>query len=177
KTKRGHLASLFVETLKEYSKNLAIASGAITIGTLAFFLTPLKDKIAHLLWEEKAEILITVNSERIREGNSLSLNLIVTPKSSIEVSEGVLSFDYSENNLALVSGERTFNTPRIKTPVVLPENSRLSFIGIKPGSAEINFQLITKYGTYQAKKEIEVEASTTIGKPSRSNLSGEWNIR
>lgn len=174
--KGGHLARVFVETLKEYGKSVAVASGAITIGTLAFFLTPLKDNLAHLIWQENAEVLITVSSERIREGNPLNVTLVLSPKSSIDVSEGILTVYYSENSLALISGEKTLSTPRIKSPILLPENSRISFIGTRPGSAEISIELRTKYGVYQARKEIEVEASTITGRPSKTNLSGEWNI-
>jgi hypothetical protein len=172
-----NLLDTLLEGLREYWKSIAVASGAVIIGYVGFYASPLKEIVYHKIWQERVKVIPVVSSERIREDDDLSLKIIIFPESSVQLSEGVLSVDYPPDRLRMTTGSSTLSTPKIDAPMELPQNSQFGFVGLRPGVAEIRIDFRTKFGTYTATKTVEVENVEHSVDPSKSNFSGHWHIR
>lgn len=173
KTKINFLRDL----LKESLKNIAIAIGTLTIGLIAFYLSPLKEKVAHIIWEEKAGIYITPEVRTVKEGGTFAVDIIIFPKSIIEISEGFIKINYPSNMLKLLSNQKSIKTAKINKPTVITESNKLHFMGINHGIAPIEAHLFTRYGDYKESVSVEIVPQDTKGNPLLNNFSGIWSIK
>jgi len=152
-------------------------------GILGFYLTPVKDIIYHSIWDEKAVIAITVDTETVRIQDELKIYISVLPNSPVGVSEGFVTLTFPSDKLRLINNQsKTFTTPKIQSPTVLLDGKLISFIGIESGEAEISVEIKTRYTQFRETKKITVIDNNWYGKgitirPSRRNFSGEWIIR
>src|SRR5271167_135219 len=107
------------------------------IGAVSFWLSPLREIVAHRIWREKAAVLLTTDSSRVVEGSPVQLRITVTPLSAIHVDKGLVTVGFDSRLLRLRAGQTTFASPVIESPVVLPDGSAIEFLAIAPGTAEI----------------------------------------
>ena len=63
--KSGALLTLISENLR----SVAVAVVTAAIGAFGFWLSPLRDIVAHKIWHEKAVILLTTDYARVPEGS------------------------------------------------------------------------------------------------------------
>jgi hypothetical protein len=169
--------STFRTLVSENLKTVVVAVVTAGIGAFGFWLSPLREAVAHKIYRENAAILLTTDFETIREGNTVHLRVIVSPGSAIHVDKGVITILFDKQLLRLRSGQAAFPSPIIENPVVLPEGSSLEFLAIAPGTAEIKVQLQTKYGTYVASSKVVVEESKAVPEATLENLTALWELR
>jgi len=167
------LGTLITDNLKSIVAALITA----VIGAFGFWLSPLREVVAHKIYSERAAILLATDSARVLEGDTVHLRVIVTPQSAVHIDKGVLRISFDQRLLHLRAGETTFASPVIDGPIVLPERNPMEFLAISPGNAEIQVQLETKYGTYAAKSKVVIEELHVTDEATRENFTGSWHLR
>jgi hypothetical protein len=163
--------------LSENLKPIVLAVATATLGTVGFWLSPLRDVVGHLLWREKAAILATTDSSRVREGSTVKIQTAVIPQSQVPVDKGVLTFTADKRFLQYTGGQNAFATPVIESPVVLPDGKGVELLALAPGITDVGIQLQTKYGTYRTKVKVEIDAAVVGGEATRANFTGSWILR
>jgi serine/threonine protein kinase len=149
----------------------------VVTGGLGFWLSPLREIVSHKIYHEKALILLTTDSARIFEGSTVQLRIVVTPESAIHVDKGVLRIFVDAQLLRSRAGPMTLPSPVIDAPTVLPEGGPVEFLAIAPGTAKIEVQLQTKYGTYAASNRIVIEQAQVTDEVTKANFTGLWHLR
>ena len=170
---RGTVRSAFSENLKPI---VLIVASAI-LGTVGFWLSPLRDIVRHLLWREKATIFVTADSSRVSEGSTVKIQTAVIPQSQVAVDKGVITFTADKGFLQFMGGQNTFPTPVIESPTVLPDGKGVELLALAPGTTDVGIQLQTKYGIYRTKVKVEIDAAVIGGEATRANFTGSWILR
>jgi hypothetical protein len=170
---RGTVRSAFSENLKP----IVLVGATATLGTVGFWLSPLRDIVGHLLWREKAAIFATTDSSRVLEGGTLRIQTAVIPQSQVPVDKGVLTFTADKRFLQHTGGQNAFPTPIIESPVVLPDGKGVELLALAPGVTDVEIQLQTKYGIYKTSVKIEIDAAVITGEATRANFTGSWILR
>jgi hypothetical protein len=68
-------------------------------------------------------------------------------------------------------------TPRIADAHVITDSGRLAYVGVQPGSADLNVELRTSRGTYSARTRVVVQRYKDAVRPLRNNFSGSWILQ
>ena len=163
--------------LKAAKKKLVSALvGAVlgVSGVIAFWISPLKGAVMHMLWRESALLTVHTSQRALRVGDQAEVYVEVTPNSHIPVSEGVL-YTTASNDTGLVfkSGLNASTTPQIGAPMILPKNDRPVFQATIPGHFTVAARLHTEFGDYTAQASVDV---SPINQPTIQNLSGDWHV-
>src|SRR5437764_696106 len=138
-------------------KSIVVAMVSGVIGAFGFWLTPLREVVAHKVYQENAAILLTTDSARVTEGGVIKLRITITPQSAIHVEKGVITVSYDKKLLRLRAGQSTFSSPLIEAPTVLQDGNAIEFLATAPGTAEIGVELQTRYGTYKTQDRVVIE--------------------
>lgn len=166
------------ETVKPIAMPVFIAI-ATTVGSiLAYVLTPARDVINAVFWEERAELYIVSSNRTAREGDVVALELFVQPESPVPISAGLLEVTFSPGTLR----PGTETTPRLTTVTSRIDASTklfsqpLEFIAVSRGIGRITASLKTKTRTFDQSMEVEILPSSKQVYPTRRSFTGTWNI-
>ncbi len=171
--KSGALLTLISENLR----SVAVAVVTAAIGAFGFWLSPLRDIVAHKIWHEKAVILLTTDYARVPEGSLVHLRVIVTPQSAVHVDKGVVTVTFDRQRLRLRTGQSNFASPTIDAPTVLPDGNAIEFLSLAPGTTDIQVELQTRYGNYSANTKLVIEQAQITDEATRENFTGSWILR
>lgn len=169
----GSLSASLAENIKPILASLAVGA----ISTIGVLLSPVKEVIQHHLWKEKASILLRTSVDRVREGSSVALKLVVTPLSPRPLDPGVVTIMFDHSFWTLRSGETPFTSPEIGSPVILPDKGSIDLLALKRGTTRIVVELQTKYGRYRAEKQLDIDPIQASATASRSNFTGVWTLQ
>ena len=153
---------------------------ATSIGSvLAYVFTPLKEVVNALVWEEKGEVLLVSQTLNPKQGDVITVDLFVQPRSPVPLSEGVLTISYPAGVLrpgAESVPQLTVTTKKIDASTKLTQRP-LEFIADAAGKAHIRATLTTRSRTpFVGSLVVEVAPSTGQEFPTRRSFSGAWNI-
>jgi hypothetical protein len=171
--KVGTLQKLISENLR----SVVVAIVTAGIGAFGFWLSPLRDLVAHKIWHEKAVILLTTDYTSVPEGSPLQLRVVVTPQSTVHIDKGVVTVTFDRQLLRLNAAESTFASPIIDAPTVLPDGKAIEFLALAPGKTAIQVELQTRYGHYSAESTVSIDQAQISDKATRENFTGSWILR
>jgi hypothetical protein len=155
---------------------LAVATSCASV--LAYVLTPLNELVNSTIWDEKAEIQVISQSQNPKQGDVITVDVFVQPKSPVPLSEGLLAITYTAATLrpgAETTALLTTTTKKISSSTRMFDRT-LEFIADAPGKAEITARLKTKAGEFTKVLSLDVSASADQTYPTRRSFSGTWNI-
>lgn len=153
---------------------------ATSIGSvLAYVFTPLKEVVNAFVWEEKGEVLLVSQTLHPKQGDVVTVDVFVQPRSPVPLSEGVLTISYPTGALRPGSEtvqQLTSTTKKIDASTKLTQRP-LEFIADAAGKADIRATLTTRSGTpFVGSLLVDVAPSTGQESPTRRSFSGVWNI-
>jgi hypothetical protein len=153
---------------------------ATSIGSvLAYVFTPLKEVFNAIVWEEKGEVLLVSQTLNPKQGDVVTIDIFVQPRSPVPLSEGVLTISYPAGLLRPGSDtvqQLTATTKKIDASTKLTQRP-LEFIADAAGRADVRATLTTRSRTpFVGSLKIDVAPSTGQESPTRRNFSGAWNI-
>lgn len=153
---------------------------ATSIGSmLAYVFTPLKEVFNAIVWEEKGEVLLISQTLSPKQGDVITVDVFVQPRSPVPLSEGVLTISYPAGVLRPgpeTVPQLTVATKKIDASTKLTQRP-IEFIADAAGKAYIRATLTTRSRTpFVGLLEVDVAPSTGQEFPSRRSFSGAWNI-
>ncbi len=153
---------------------------ATSIGSvLAYVFTPLKEVVNTIVWEEKGEVLLVSQTLNPKQGDVVTVDVFVQPRSPVPLSEGVLTISYPAGTLrpgAETLQQLTVTTRKIDASTKLTQRP-LEFIADAAGKAEIRATLTTRSPTpFVGSLVVDIAPSTGQEFPTRRSFSGAWNI-
>jgi hypothetical protein len=163
--------------VSENSKKLLFTLGTAVLGTVGFWVSPLKDKLFHVIYHEKAQILLSADTLNPVEGGAFRLRILLIPQSAIHIDRGFLEVAFDRRTLSLRSGQSSFSTPMIDSPVPIPDEKGVEFLALRPGKAEIKVHLQTKNGNYYQVTSLEIMPSDTAQEATPTNFTGSWLLK
>lgn len=168
----------WLEGMKTLLKPVLLAFAASCASIFAYVLTPLNEIVNSAIWEEKAEIEVISQSLAPKEGDVITADVFVQPKSPVPLSEGILEIGYTAATLrpgAETTELLTTTTKKISSSTRMFERT-LEFIAEAPGKAEIRAKLKTKSGEFTKVLFMDVSSAADQAYPTRRSFSGSWNI-
>lgn len=163
--------------ISENAKKLLVAIGTAVLGTVGFWVSPLKDKLFHAIYHEKAQVLLSADTLTPVEGGTFRLRILLIPRSAIQVDKGFLEVAFDKSALSLRSGQPTFKTPTVDSPVPIPDEKGIEFLALRPGKTEIKVHLQTKNGNYYEKASLEIMPADTTQEATVDNFTGSWLLQ
>lgn len=170
--------TLWGEGLIAVLKPVLLTVVASVTSILAFVLTPLNEIVNSAIWDEKAEVLVISQNQNPKQGDVITVDIFVHPKSPVPLSEGLLEITYSTATLrpgVETAPLLTTTTKKIGSSTRILDRT-LEFIADAPGKAEITAKLKTKTGEFVKVLSLDVTPSTSQPNPTQRNFSGAWNI-
>ncbi|MEA5260818.1 hypothetical protein VB264_23665 [Arcicella aquatica] len=141
--------------------------------TVTFLLSPVKQILFHWIWNEEGSVELIVPESNILYGKPFTVDVIIFPKSSLPVSQGVLTLIYKQSAFD-TKGNTVFDTPEIEQVIHPADLKNTTFIPIRSGSYKLIAQLKTKHGVYSDTATLNVAYSLT--QPTTKNWSGKWDL-
>ena len=172
------VTSGWAETVKGIIRPVLVTIATSFASVLAYILTPLNELVNSTIWDEKAEIQVVSQSQSPKQGDVVTVDIFVQPKSPVPISEGLLEITYTRSTLrpgAETNAYLTTTTKKISSSTRIFEKT-LEFIADAPGKAEITAKLKTKAGEFFKTLTLEVVSPTDQIYPTRRSFSGMWNI-
>lgn len=178
KTRSDQSPSGWVESVKALLKPVLLVVATSCASVLAYVLTPMNELVNSAIWDEWAEIQVISQSQSPKQGDVITVDVFVQPKSPVPLSEGLLEIGYSAPTLrpgAETTPLLATTTKKISSSTRMFERT-LEFIADTPGKAEITVKLKTKYGEFTKILSLDISPSTDQTYPTRRSFSGTWNI-
>lgn len=174
----GRTAAGWGDSVGALLKPVLLVAATSCASILAYVLTPLNELVNSAIWDEKAEIEVISQSQNPKQGDVITVDVFVQPKSPVPLSEGLLEITYTTATLR--PGAET-NALLATTSKKLSSSTRmferaLEFIADAPGKAEITAKLKTKSGEFTNSLSFDIAASGDQTYPTRRSFSGAWNI-
>src|SRR6266542_627234 len=172
----GFLGDVYGVLRKNALGVLAGSLGTIATST-GVLLSPLKVPILHLVFPEKAQVVVLPSATTPREREGISIQALISPQ-SISPVEGWLTFEFDSGQLrpeSSAAGQPTFTFSGITGPTKLPETP-IRLITLRPGKAQVRVSVHTRYGLYSGVTTVDVQAAAPDNTPSPDNPSGGWTI-
>ena len=174
----GRTATVWGDSVSALLKPILLVAATSCASVLAYVLTPLNELVNSALWDEKAEIEVISQSQNPKQGDVITVDVFVQPKSPVPLSEGLLEITYTiatlrpgtETNALLAT-----TTKKLSSSTRMFERT-LEFIADAPGKAEITAKLKTKSGEFTNSLSFDIAASGDQTYPTRRSFSGAWNI-
>ncbi len=166
------------DSAKALIKPILVTVVASFASVLAYVATPLNEIVNSAVWNEEAEIQVISQSQSPKQGDVITVDVFVQPKSAVPLSEGILEITYTRSTLR--PGAET-EPLLVSTTQKMSSSTRmlgrtLEFIAEAPGKAEITAKLKTKANEFKKVLSLEVAPSAGQTYPTRRSFSGEWNI-
>jgi hypothetical protein len=154
------------------------ACGTAIIGTVGFWISPLKDKLFHVFYHENAVILLSADTLAPIEGGLFRLRIVLMPGSAIHVDKGYLEVTFDRAALALRSKQASFDTPLVDSPLPIPDENGIEFLALHPGNTVVGVNLRTRNGTYHVTTPIEImPASASEEAATITTFTGSWLLK
>ena len=174
----GRTATVWGDSVSALLKPILLVAATSCASVLAYVLTPLNELVNSAIWDEKAEIEVISQSQNPKQGDVITVDVFVQPKSPVPLSEGLLEITYTiatlrpgtETNALLAT-----TTKKLSSSTRMFERT-LEFIADAPGKAEITAKLKTKSGEFTNSLSFDIAASGDQTYPTRRSFSGAWNI-
>jgi hypothetical protein len=178
KTNADQPTSGWADIVKSALKPVLLAIATSFASVLAYVLTPLNELVNSAIWDERAEILVITQSQSPKQGDVITVDVFVQPKSPVPLSEGLLEIGYSATTLrpgAETTPLLATTTKKISSSTRMFERT-LEFISDAPGKAEITAKLKTKSGEFTTVLSLDIAPSADQIFPTHRSFSGVWNI-
>lgn len=152
-------------------------------GAIGLLFTPLQKVIFELLWRERANISLSVDTARPIEGDIVGLNVLISPETVVGLSGGSLtvSVDGRTGAKLLSDNGESESTIVELSKLESPKLIRFRLIARSPGQAQVNVKIANSKWASSADAQLHLEISPRpIGNcgwdPSetRRNFTGRW---
>jgi hypothetical protein len=177
RTSQSWLAGFISDNAKKLLAALVTAAIGGAVGGIVFWVSPLKDKLFHTLYREKAEVMLSADTLKPVEGGTFSLQIVLIPKSTIQVDKGLIRVVFDKEALSLRSGAPIFNSPSLDSPVPVPDDKGIEFLALRPGKTQIQVTLQTAHGNYSQTTSVQVMPADTSQEATSTNFTGSWFLQ
>jgi hypothetical protein len=177
--------TFFQKIISALKDNLIIVVGtmiativATILATIGFFLSPLRDKLFTLVWDEKIEtVILPEDKDEIFENQILTIKVKIINSSPIESKDFIISWEFSDLKVAKKEGLDSSKTIKSLTSGEI-KDLEIKVRTLKKGM----FKLVVKLKTARGKEtfvmeKFNVRKSDLKGKiPSERDFSGTWLV-